>query len=188
MVNERENANISIVRRALRIAVVAHEGQTRKGDGSPLIIHPVSVGLKLVEHNFSEKVIAAAFVHDVLEDTDFSAELLRAELGDEVFAIVKAVTNDDSLIWEEKKKKYIETVRTGPEGSKAVSVADKIDNLESLMRAYREQGPDVWKKFNRGREQKIWFEEEVLKMLKDTWEHPLITEYEGLLRRLKSLD
>jgi len=68
-----------------------------------------------------------------LEDTDFGEEKLKQELGSEVLEIVKAVTNDDSLPWEEKKKKYVETVRSGSEGAKAVAGADKIHNLESLM-------------------------------------------------------
>jgi hypothetical protein len=62
-----------------------------------------------------------------------------------VLGIVKAVTNDDSLSWEEKKKKYVETVRNDPEGAKAVAVADKTHNLESLLIAYAEQGPELWK-------------------------------------------
>lgn len=182
-----EIKKISIVEKAVRISVVAHQGQTRKGDNLPYIIHPFMVALKLVKYNFSENIIAAALTHDVLEDTDYPEEKLHAELGDEVFRIIKAVTNDESLSWEEKKMKYIKTVRNGPEGAKAVCVADKIHNLESLLIAYADQGPELWKKFNRGKEQKLWFETEVLKMLKETWKHPLIDEYEFLLKQEQGL-
>jgi (p)ppGpp synthase/HD superfamily hydrolase len=178
---------ITLIEKATRIAVFAHKDQTRKGDGTSYIVHPFMVALKLSKYNFPDKVIAAALTHDILEDTDFPEEKLKEELGEEVFAIVKAVTNDDSLSWEEKKKKYVETVRNGPEGSKVVSLADKIHNLETLLIAYEEQGPDLWKKFNRGKEQKIWFENEVLKMLKETWDHPMILEYEKLLELEKEL-
>jgi len=181
------NSKISLVEKAVRVSVAAHGGQTRKGDNLPYIIHPFMVALKLAKYNFSDAVIAAALTHDVLEDTDFGEEKLKQELGSEVLEIVKAVTNDDSLPWEEKKKKYVETVRSGSEGAKAVAVADKIHNLESLMIAYAEQGPELWKKFNRGKEQKLWFENEVLKMLKQAWKHPLIDEYEGLLEQEKKL-
>lgn len=175
----------NITEKALNIAILAHSGQVRKGDESPYVIHPVIVALKLAKYNFSDTIIAAALVHDVLEDTDFSAENLKAELGNEVLEIVESVSNDDSLPWEEKKKKYIETVRNGSDGAKAISVADKIHNMESLLSAYADQGEDVWKKFNRGKEEKMWFEREVLKMLKETWKHPLIEEYEGLLRQME---
>jgi guanosine-3',5'-bis(diphosphate) 3'-pyrophosphohydrolase len=183
--NEINKANI--LEKAVRIAVLAHGGKTRKGDGLPYIIHPVMVALKLAKHSFSDTVVASALVHDVLEDTKYPEEKLQAELGTDVLQIVKAVTNDDSLPWEEKKKRYVETVRNGPDGAKAVAAGDKIHNLESLLIAHAEQGPRLWKKFNRGKEQKIWFENEVLKMLKETWQHPLINEYERLLEREKHL-
>ncbi len=180
--------NANIIDKAARIAVMAHKDQIRKGDNLPYIIHPFMVTLKLQKYNFSDTIIAAALVHDVIEDSDYPAEKLKEELGDDVLEIVKAVTNDDSLIWEEKKKKYIETVRNGPEGAKAVAVADKIHNLESLFMAYESQGPAIWKKFNRGKDKKIWFETLVLKMLKETWKHPLISEYENLIEREKELN
>jgi len=91
------------------------------------------------------------------------------------------------LSWKEKKK-YIETVRAGSDGAKAVALADKIHNLESLFIAYTEQGSIIWKRFNRGKDKKIWFEEEVLKMLKKTWEHPLIADYEKLLNKERKLN
>ena len=177
----------NIIEKAMHIAVVVHSGQLRKGDESPYIIHPVMVALKLAKYNFSDSIIAAALTHDVLEDTDFPIEQLREELGDEVFGIVKSVTQDGSLSWEEKKEKYIEDVRNGSDGAKAVSVADKIHNIESLEDAYSKQGSDIWKKFNRGMEKKMWFENEVLKMLKETWKHPLIDEYESSLRRMEHM-
>ena len=179
---------MNIIEKATRIAVEAHEGQRRKGDDLPFIIHPFMVALKLAKYNFPDKVIAAALAHDILEETKYPEEELRKELGNEVAEIVKAVTNENIPDWEEKKKKYVESVRKSSEDAKAVSVADKIHNLESLLIAYAEQGPAVWKKFNRGKEQKMWFENKVLKMLKDTWQHPLIEEYEHLLEQAKELE
>jgi (p)ppGpp synthase/HD superfamily hydrolase len=179
--------DINLIEKAVRISASAHKDQIRKGDDLPYIIHPFMVALKLAKHNFPDTVIAAALTHDVLEESDFLEDRLKDELGQEVWEIVKAVTNDDSLPWEEKKKNYVEAIRRGPEGAKAVAVADKIHNLESLMIAYREKGPELWKRFNRGREQKLWFENEVLKMLKETWQHPLIDEYQHLLDQEKEL-
>ena len=170
-----------------RIAVEAHKGQRRKADGQPYIIHPFMVALKLAKYDFPDKVVAAALAHDILEDTKYTEEELRKELGDEVAEIVKAVTNEDNPDWEAKKKKYVESVRKSSEDVKAVAVADKIHNLESLLIAYEVQEYKVWGKFNRGKEQKMWFENEVLKMLKDTWQHPLIEEYEHLLEQTKEL-
>jgi (p)ppGpp synthase/HD superfamily hydrolase len=178
----------SLIEKAIRIAAVAHNGQKRKDSDLPYIVHPIAVALKLEKYNFPDEVIAAALVHDVLEDTDFLEERLKEELGNEVFEIVKALANDDSLFWEKKKKRYIETVKNGSEGAKAVATADKIHNAESLLLAYQEQGPLVWKHFNRGKEKKIWFEKEALKMLKETWQHPLVDEYEILVSRMEEME
>jgi (p)ppGpp synthase/HD superfamily hydrolase len=175
----------SVIEKAMRIAVRAHAQQTRKESDLPYISHPAMVALKLANYNFSNEIIAAALLHDVLEDTDFGEDRLHTEMGDEIFAIVKAVSNDDSLSWDEKKLKYIETVRNGGEGAKAVSTADKVHNMESLLIAYQEKGPVVWEFFKRGKEKKIWFEEEMLKMLRETWRHPLVDEYDELLQELK---
>ena len=171
----------------MRMAARAHREQVRKESDLPYITHPFMVAFKLLKYNFPDKVIAAALVHDVLEDTDVSKDILREELGEEVLEIVISVTNDDTLSWDEKKIKYIEAVRSGGESAKAVATADKVHNLESLLVAHQEQGPDIWKNFNRGKEKKIWFEEEMLKMLKSTWKHPLVDEYEKLLTELKRI-
>ncbi|PIT88782.1 MAG: phosphohydrolase [Candidatus Magasanikbacteria bacterium CG10_big_fil_rev_8_21_14_0_10_36_32] len=177
-----------LIEKAVRLATLAHAGQKRKGDNLPYIIHPMMVALKLAKYGASDEVIAAALTHDVLEDTDVPVEKLKEELGEEVLTIVQAVSNDDSLGWLEKKKHYIETVKNGPAGAKAVALADKIHNLESILIAYSEQGKDVWKKFNGTKEQKIWFETEMLNMLKSTFEHPLIAEYERLIGEEGKLD
>jgi (p)ppGpp synthase/HD superfamily hydrolase len=179
---------VCVIEKAIVVSVTAHHNQIRKLDNTPYIVHPFMVALKLAKYGFPDAVIAAALTHDVLEDTEYGEEKLKAELGEEVLGIVKAVTNDNSLSWEDKKRKYVETVRNGPEGAKAVAVADKIHNLEDLIAAHATQGPQVWKKFNRGKEQKFWFEDEVLKMLKQTWKHPLIDEYEALIKKGKLLD
>ena len=176
-----------MVEKALRIATEAHLGQVRKGDSSPYIVHPVMVALKLREHRFSDTVVAAALVHDVLEDTPFPESRLRAELGEEVVSIVNTVSEDKSLPWEERKKKYIEEVHLGSQEAKAVSAADKIHNAQSLFAAYEQDGERLWHKFSQGKEQQLWFNEEMLRMLKLSWEHPLVEEYVALVQKLKTL-
>lgn len=177
----------TLIDTAARIAALAHKDQTRKQDDTPYITHPFAVALKLAQHGFSDEVIAAAIIHDVLEDTEYPEDELRAAMGTDVMAIVDAVTNDDTLSWEEKKLKYIETVRAGNDGAKAVATADKVHNLETLIRSLTEIGPTIWDSFNRGKEKKIWFEEAMLSMLKESWDHPLVAEYEERLEELKAL-
>lgn len=178
---------VEIIEHAMQIAIKAHEGQTRKDDNFPYVIHPIMVGILLMKHNFSEIVIASAIVHDVLEDTDITEKDLRKSMGNDVTDVVLCVSEDKSLKWEERKKKYIESVRNSSEEVKAVSIGDKIHNLKSLLSVYDFQGPNIWKMFNRGKDKKIWFEDEMLKMFKETWNHPLIDEYEKLVKKINNL-
>ena len=175
----------SLIEKAVRIAVRAHNGQMRKETDLPYVMHPFMVAFRLSKYGFSDEVVAAALVHDVVEDTSFVKEELIKELGDNVWKIVESVTNDDALPWEEKKLKYIESVRNAGVEAKAVATVDKIHNLESLLIAFEKYGDVVWTHFNRGMDKKIWFEENMLKMLKESWQHPMIEEYENLLNILK---
>lgn len=181
-------SNTDLIEKAAKIAAQAHAGQTRKGDDTPYIVHPFMVAMLLQKHAFSDVCIASALVHDVLEDTEYTADALRSALGDEVMAIVITLTEDKTLPWEERKKKYIESVRNGSEEAKAVSIGDKIHNLKSLLAMHAKMGPEIWNVFNRGKEQKLWFEEAMLKMFQGTWQHPLIDEYEKLVEQMRALD
>ena len=178
---------LSLIEKAIRIIVTAHANQKRKNDGSPYVVHPLMVAIKLMKYNFSDEVIAAALVHDILEDTDISEQELRDNLGNGVVDLVKMVTNDNFLSWEDKKNKYIETVRNGSEEAKAISIADKIHNAENFLFTYNQIGSEIWKKFSRGKEKKMWFEEEILKCLK-TWSHPMINEYEKLVEQMQNAE
>lgn len=179
---------MTLIEKADQLAARAHAGQTRKEKDVPYITHPRAVAALLQKHGFSDTVIAAALVHDTVEDTPVTMEEIRRELGDEVAALIEPVTHDDSLLWEEKKQKYIDTVRAASAEVKAISVADKIHNAESFLAGYEEQGKAVWKYFNRGRDKKIWFEEAVLKMLRETWRHPMVEEYAVLVEKMKKLE
>lgn len=174
----------NVIQKAAELAWKYHKDQIRKGDDSPYIIHPIIVATILAKHGFSDETIAAGYCHDLLEDTTCTEKEISNACGVKVLQIVKAVSNDpklsDKLDWEKKKLKYIRTVRKGPVEAKAVCTADKIHNLLSTLEAYPKQGPSFWKRFNRGRDKKEWFEKKVLEMLKETWSHPLIQEYENL--------
>jgi len=179
---------MNLIAKALAIATKAHGQQTRKTDDSLYIHHPKAVSAKLAKLGFSDTVVAAALVHDVLEDTDYSEKQLRQELGDKVVDIIMPLTEDKSLKWEDRKEKYIEAIKNASSETKAISIADKIHNLESIITNHKKLGSNIWTKFNRGKEQKMQAENEMLKMFKTTWQSPMIAEYEKLLREVEKLD
>jgi (p)ppGpp synthase/HD superfamily hydrolase len=173
---------------AVQIALQAHATQVRKSDNSPYVVHPIMVAHILAQHGFSDTVCAAALVHDVLEDTEMTRDELVRALGEEVVQVVDAVSEDASLQWEERKAAYAKKVGESSEGAKAVSIGDKIHNLQSLLDTHKEQGPSLWSKFNRGKDQKLWFEELMLQTFRDTWQHPLVDEYAELVEKMRTLE
>lgn len=178
---------MNLYERALKLAIMAHDGQTRKHDGSAYVAHPIMVARHVEAAGFSEMVVAAALVHDVLEDTTVTEAELREQLGDEVVNIVTAVSEDTDLPWEERKEKYVERVVASGEAVWAVSVADKIHNAGDLIEFHTKAGPDAWKVFNRGKEKKIWFEHLLYTELSKVWDHPLLDVYKAKIEILKSL-
>ena len=85
-----------MIREAADFATEAHKGMVRKGGGIPYIYHPMEVALLSSQMTEDEEVIAAAYLHDVLEDTSVTAEELKARFGDRVLALVLAETEDKS--------------------------------------------------------------------------------------------
>lgn len=175
---------MELYERALACAARAHAGVTRKTDDTPYIVHPIMVARSVEAHGFGEAAVAAALLHDVLEDTAVTADVIAEEFGTEVAALVAVVTEDTALPWEERKAAYIEQVAAGPDAAKAISIADKIHNAESLLAHLAREGRSVWERFNRGPEQKLAFERDLHAALAATWDHPLVAEYH---RRITAL-
>lgn len=88
--------DIAIIERAFRKAELAHEGQLRKS-GEPYITHPLAVARILAELGIGPATIAAALLHDTVEDTNYSLEQLRTDFGDEVALLVDGVTKLDRV-------------------------------------------------------------------------------------------
>lgn len=139
------------VERALRVALQAHEGQTRKGDRDvPYVSHPLHVALILAQWGMPPSVVQAGVLHDVVEDCDdWTLERVQGDFGDEVAELVGALTEDKSKSWAERKQHAAEHVEHMPLDAAAIKAADKLHNLSSL-RAELEQASDpssVWEHF-----------------------------------------
>jgi len=178
---------MNLYEKALKLAIQAHDGQKRKHDGSAYVAHPIMVSRLAEQAGFGETVVAAALVHDVLEDTSMTEAELKSALGDSVVNIVTAVSEDTALPWEERKEAYVRSVVAGGESVWAVSVSDKIHNADDLVEFHHAKGPDAWKVFNRGKDKKIWFERLLHSELRKVWQHPLLDTYEEKIKALEAL-
>lgn len=134
----------SIVLRALEFAALAHEGQRRRGAAQvPYISHPAAVGLILARAGFGDSVVAAGVLHDVIEDTPVTAGELAVHFGEAITKIVLGVSEDKSLVYDARKARYVQQIRSASSEIKAVSSADKIANLTNLIILY-EAGEDAF--------------------------------------------
>ena len=101
-------SDVSIIERAYATAEIAHRGQKRRS-GEPYITHPVAVAQILADLGIGPKTLAAALLHDTVEDTEYSLDLLRRDFGDEIAMLVDGVTKLDKLKYGDSAQ--AETVR-----------------------------------------------------------------------------
>ncbi len=151
--------------RAWRFAAGAHEGQRRKGDGSPYINHPVAVAELTERQGGDSEQVAAAFLHDVLEDTDTPAERIHERFGAEVGRLVEALSDDRSIGDYERRKAGLRS-QVEAAGERAILIygADKLANAGDLRRIYRSEGEAVEDRFNAPLELRIRLWREDLEM------------------------
>ena len=115
-------------------AINAHKGQIRKSDKEkPMIIHPINVADILSEYGFDDNVVAAGYLHDVIEDTKYTKEDLLKAFNEDILSLVLGDTEKDkSLSWEERKIETINIVKDLDLRHKSIVCADKISNLEDM--------------------------------------------------------
>jgi guanosine-3',5'-bis(diphosphate) 3'-pyrophosphohydrolase len=121
--------------RALEFAAVKHRDQKRKNeDASPYIVHPIEVAhvLAAIGGVTDAATLAAAVLHDTVEDTETSPEELEREFGSEVRALVAEVTDDKSLAKEVRKELQIRHAAGLSPRAALIKLADKICNVRDI--------------------------------------------------------
>ena len=130
------STEVALVLKAAAFAADKHRMQRRKdAEASPYINHPLALGhiLSSVGGVTDGTVIAAALLHDTVEDTETSADELHVEFGPAIAGIVTEVTDDKSLPKEERKRLQVAKARAKSNGAKLVKLADKISNLRDIV-------------------------------------------------------
>lgn len=150
---------MNIKEKAKKFAIKAHMGQVRKSEpDKPMIMHPISVGMMLEEYGYNDQVVAAGYLHDVVEDTKYTIEDIEKEFGQEIANLVMGASEPDkSLSWEERKKHTIEETKTLPLRNKLIVCADKINNLEDMMVIFERNGKKDFSAFKRGEKDQKWY-------------------------------
>lgn len=171
-------------------AAVWHADQKRKYPNAsvPYMSHVAGVAAILSRHGFAEPVVAAGALHDVMEDCAVTHAVLVEKFGGVVADLVRHVSEaDKSLSWEDRKRLYLEHFSKKPWEAQAITLADKIDNFQSIVVCARAFSPEPWSMFKRGKEVQIGRFRELLDRAKSLPAHPLIDEYASTLTLVESV-
>lgn len=146
--------NTELLDRAIIFAVQAHAGTERRGKGFPYIVHPMEAMEIVATITPDQELLAAAALHDTVEDTDVTVEEIRAQFGDRIASLVAAesdempegVSEEDS--WHARKKAAIDRLAAASHDAKIVALGDKLSNMRAIARDYAVKGNELWKIFH----------------------------------------
>lgn len=130
------------VEQAIRAATVLHQDQLRMGSlPLPYISHLIAVVLILSDYTDDEDTIVAAFLHDTLEDTDYTLDELREDFGGPVSELVLTLTEPKmagtiKLSWLDRKKAYAKQLKEGSQEALMIAAADKAHNFRTVVEEY----------------------------------------------------
>lgn len=174
-----------MIRKAAAFAEQAHRGAVRKGTVIPYITHPLEAAVIVASVTEDPELIAAALLHDVIEDAGVSRRQLEEEFGKRVADLVAAETEDKTKSWKERKGATLEHLKTASREEKLVVLGDKLSNIRCTARDYFLLGEQIWERFNEKRkEQHGWYYLGVAERLQELKDLPAYQEYVKLCRMI----
>ncbi len=172
-----------IVKKAVAFAEAAHRGAVRKGTNIPYITHPLDTAVIVASITEDKELIAAAILHDVVEDAGVTREELKEAFGSRVADLVMAETEDKTKTWMERKRATLEHLTHASRDEKILVLGDKLSNIRSTARDYLLLGEVFWNRFNEKRKAlHQWYYEGVAEQLRELADYPQYQEYETLCK------
>jgi len=160
-----------LTKKALEKAAALHDGQYRKGPRRlPILTHLVSVAGIVAHHTDDAEVIAAALLHDSIEDTPYSQEEMHAEFGEKITEYVIGVTipevhNGINHEWMKDRRNYYKNLAEASAQSALIAAADKIDNFTSIVLDYAGKPEDFRAVFSGSPEDRAFVYQAIVDML-----------------------
>lgn len=148
----KQHIDTSLLDRAITFAVKAHQGMERKGKGFPYIVHPMEAVCIVATMTNDQELLAAAALHDVIEDTDTTADDLKKEFGERVAMLVEAESDDKTggsktETWHQRKQDTLDRLRNADLDIKIVALGDKLSNMRAIAHDYAVLGDELWNRF-----------------------------------------
>jgi (p)ppGpp synthase/HD superfamily hydrolase len=201
--NNSETAQLHLTERFTIAVDYARQVHTerRKGTDVPYMAHLLGVAAQVmgevgyVRFSVTEDMVIAALLHDAAEDHGGLPRLKDIEhnFGSNVARMVAGLS--DSLTenpgkkqpWLERKQAYILRLRKEPAEVQLISAADKLYNARAILEDYREIGPRIWERFKRGRNDQIWYFDELVKVFKSSGVNRIVDELERVVNELRQV-
>ena len=143
---------MTLFSQAIAFAAQMHDGAVRKGTEIPYIVHPMEAAAIASTMTMDQEVLAAAALHDVIEDCGVSAEALAVKFGERVMQLVLSETQmhrgDPHETWESRKREALEKIAAGDRNVKILALSDKLSNMRAIRRDYHSLGQAMFSRFN----------------------------------------
>ena len=178
--------------RAFEFAAKEHSGQTRKASTIPYLAHLMGVASLVFEAGGDEDLAIAALLHDVVEDCGGAPMLkeVRRRFGKRVADIVDGCTDAYEIPkppWRERKESYLRRLKKENADTRLVSVADKLNNIRSILADYRIVGESVWSRFHGGRDETLWYYRTLRDEFLRSKSNRITRDFDLAVRELESL-
>ena len=181
----------TLLDRAIVFAVRAHAGTERRGKGFPYIVHPMEAVEIVATMTRDQELLAAAVLHDTVEDTDTTVEQIRTEFGDRIASLVASesdivldgVSEEDS--WHARKQAAIDRLARASHDAKIVALGDKLSNMRAIDRDYAQQGDALWNLFHvKDRKEHEWHYRGLADSLRELHDTFAYQEFEQLINQV----
>ena len=175
--------------KALCFAAEKHSGQIRKMANTPYILHPAEVAAIVGTMTDDREALAAAVLHDTVEDTDTTIEEIREKFGRRVALLVMTETEDKrddkppAETWELRKEETLLILEnTKDPAVKMMWLGDKLSNIRSFAREYRRRGDALWEGLNqKDPRRQAWYYRKIAYYLRELSEYDAYREYVQLV-------
>ena len=144
----------TLLDKAICFAVQAHHNTERRGKGFPYIVHPLEAVAIVATITKDQELLAAAALHDVVEDTGIPLETIREEFGERIAKLVELESDkfvegrSEGDSWRDRKQAAIDRLSAAPYDAKVVAMGDKLSNMRAISRDYDELGDKLWERFH----------------------------------------
>ncbi len=182
----------SRIEQAIKVASVLHRKQLRRGPAAyPYISHLTVVAMLVSDYTDSEDVIVAAFLHDTIEDTDYSPEDLLSDFGQTVHDIILPLSetkeiDGQTLSWQERKAGYLKQLKQASEETLLVVAADKIHNLRSVIEGYYNNPDKFLTEFGGTLEERLTGYQKISNLLNRRLENDIVHEFNHVFTEYKN--